>query len=242
MEEKKFNCKMEDVPVITGFVLSSMETDKTDFFGYSTVFDDQFITTVKSKQTQCNELIKSDDVLKDQKSATVQIENMLNALRVKLNPLEGYLKLAESELSILIGDFGLKNIRTAISKGNVEGVLSNAQSLITNVKKNEEVLKAKGMKAEVLTSVKTLVDEIEKFNKLQNELKNKRSRVTSNNIKDFNELWDMLSIILDAGRALYRGSDAVKLKEYTLANLLKRVHTQSGKNKASAPVETKKSV
>ncbi|MFZ4399179.1 MAG: hypothetical protein ACOYO1_04020 [Bacteroidales bacterium] len=64
MEEKKFSCKMEDVAVIEGFTLSSLETDKLDFFEYSNVFNDPFIADVKLKHQECSELFTSIDVLK----------------------------------------------------------------------------------------------------------------------------------------------------------------------------------
>ncbi len=228
MEEKKFNCKMEDVPVITGFALSSMENDKGDFLSYSPVFSDPFMDDARLKQTFCMELVKSKDVVKLQKSITLLLSKKLEELRVSLNPFEGYLKLAGSTLDIQVVDFGLNDLRTAISKGNVEGVISEAQSFVGHLKRNETALQAKGLKPETVTALTALVGEIALLNQQQNDLKNKRSRVASDNIKDFNDLWDILGTILNAGRAMYRGADAVKLKEYTMASLLKRVHTEGG--------------
>jgi len=40
--------------------------------------------------------------------------------------------------------------------------------------------------------------------------------------------------MLNAGRALYRGVDNVKLKEYTITHLLKRVHNETGTTAAPA--------
>lgn len=225
---------MEDVPVITGFALTSMESDKADFVAFSPVFADPFVPNVRAKQIECNELIKSKDVIKEQKVLTALINTELDTLRVNLNPLEGYLKMAGNELDIKLSDFGLKTLRTAISKGNVEGVLAESQSLFMFVKRNEVVLQAKGMKPELLVKLVAQIGVITQLNQQQNESKNKRSRVASENIKYFNELWDMLTTILDAGRAMYRGVDEVKLREYTMANLLKRVHTTTG---GVSPVE-----
>lgn len=228
MEEKKFNCKAEDVPVLTGFALESYETDKDKFEEYSPIFTPQFITDIKEKQGECYELTKSSDVLNLQKVITKKISEQSNDLRLILNPLEGYLKLAEKELDININDFGLKKIRTAISKRNVEGLISEARTLITVIKRNEAALLAKGMKPELVTSLAADVQKIEELNTHQNVKKNERTRVADDNMKIFNELWDMLNIILSAGRAIFRGVNDVKLKEYTMSNLLKRVHSESG--------------
>ena len=236
MEEKKFNCKMEDVPVITGFVLMSLENDLESFAEFSPIFDSQFITSIKAKQTECYELTKTSEVLKLQKVVTNKITEKSGLLRVSLNQLEGYLKLSNGGLDIHVNDFGLKSIRTAIGKGNVEGIISDARSMLANVKRNEAVLQGKGMKPEFIAGLTAMIQEIELLNTHQNVKKNERSRVSVDNIKVFNELWELLNTVLETGRALYRGVDDVKLKEYTMSNLQKRVHTDGGSNAKSTEV------
>ena len=228
MEEKKFNCKAEDVPVLAGFVLKSLEIDWDKFVAYSPVFTSQFVAGVTAQQTDCYALTKSTEVLKQQKVVTLKIADNSNELRLSLNLIEGYLKLAAKDLDIPVGDFGLVRIRTAISKGNVEGIISDTRSFIAVVKRNEAALVAKGMKPELIASLTSDIQEIGELNTHQNVKKNERSRVAEDNMKVFNELWDSLGIILSAGRAIFRGVDDVKLREYTLANLLKRVHSENG--------------
>lgn len=235
MEEKRFNCKMEDVPVITGFVLTSMENDKVDFLAFSPTFADPFMDNVRAKRIECIELVKSKDVVKQQKAITHQISVKLGELRVSLNPIEGYLKLANGSLDIQLADFGLNDLRKDISKENVEGVISESQSFVTNLKRNEAVLQAIGLKTEMITGLTNQVTEIALLNQQQNDLKNKRSRVANDNIKEFNDLWGMFTSILNAGRAMYRGVSDVKLKEYTLSSLLKRVHSENGAAPEPAP-------
>jgi hypothetical protein len=236
MEEKKFNCKMEDVPVITGFVLESFERDKADFLKYSPIFADPFVTNVRTQQMVCYEIVKSGDVLKLQKVVKKQLEAKLGDFRLGLNQAEGYLKLTDGSLDIQVADFGLKTLRTAISDENVEKIISEGRSLIVKLKRNETALKAKGMTPEMLTGLTSLVTEIEELNTSHNTKKNERSRAADDSIKSFNELWNITGTILDAGRALYRGADEVKLREYTLANLLKRVHnSQSTSTDEAAP-------
>ncbi|HLP05201.1 MAG TPA: hypothetical protein VK152_07215 [Paludibacter sp.] len=228
MEEKKFNCKMEDVPVVAGFVFASFEKDKADFVKYSSVFADPFATNVRAKQSECYEIVKSGDVIKHQKVVKLQMDGKIADFRLGMNQVEGYLKFADGTLDIQLTDFGLKAIRTAISNDNVEKIISEGRSLIGNLKRNEAALKAKGMNPDLLTGLTTLVGEIEELNTNHNSKKNERSRAADGSIKTFNELWDITGTILDAGRALYRGVDEVKLREYTIANLLKRVHNANG--------------
>lgn len=66
-------------------------------------------------------------MVRQQKAITKQISQKLEKFRVSLNLVEGYLKLAGKTLDIQMADFGLNNLRTAISKGNVEGLISDAK-------------------------------------------------------------------------------------------------------------------
>jgi len=236
MEEKKYNCKAEDVPVIAGFALKSLETDWDLFVAYSPVFTSQFVENVKAQQADCYSLIKSTDILNLQKVATKKISDKSNDLRLTLNPLEGYLKMAAKDLDILLGDSGLAKIRTAISKGYVETLLSEGRTLITVLKRNEAALVAKGMKPELLDALASQILEIEELNTHQNGKKNERSRVAKINIKVFNELWVSINVIFSAGRAIFRGVDEVKLKEYTMSHVLKRVHSLN--SSSTKPTDT----
>lgn len=238
MEEKKFKCKAEDVPVIAGFALKSYEIDIDKFVAFSPIFTPQYKTEMVNKQTECYELTKSTDVLKLQKVLTAMIADKMIDLRLILNPLEGYLKFGEKELDIHLSDFGLRRIRTAISKTNVEGVISETRTLIAVVKRNEVALLAKGMKAELVTSLMNVMNEIDELNTQQNAKKNERSRVADDNTKVFNELWDYVSTIVSAGRAIFRGVDEVKLREYTMSNLLKRVHSENGSTGKAVEIVT----
>lgn len=238
MDKKMFNCKMVDVPVITGFLLASMERDKVDFLEYSPMFADPFMTDVRIKQAECYEIVKSADVLKHQKMVKTQIEDCFVELRRGLNHLEGYLKLGVDKLDIKLSDFGITAIRADIAKSDVETTISDGHTLITNVKRNSTVLLAKGLKPEAIASMEVLVNKIDVLNENHNSKKDERSRAAVISFTKLNELWLIDKNIMDAGRALYRGVDNVKLREYTLSHLLKRVHSQSANNTITPNTDT----
>jgi hypothetical protein len=50
--------------------------------------------------------------------------------------------------------------------------------------------------------------------------------MTEKNIYQFNDLWDSLQPILKTAKAIYRGVDEVKLKDYTVTQLTKRIHAE----------------
>ena len=136
MDKKKFNCKMVDMPVITGFLLASMDRDKVDFLAYSPLFADPFMADVRTKQAECYAIVKAADVMKHQKAVKVQIDDRLVKMRIGMNQLEGYLKLGADKLDIKYSDFGITAIRAAIAKGDVETSIAQGHTLLTNVKRN----------------------------------------------------------------------------------------------------------
>ncbi len=237
MKKKKFNCKMEDVPVIAGFVLTSLDRDKDDFNKYSTVFNDVYVTKAREKQMECYEIIKSGDVLKHQKMVKVNLDATLRKLRLALNLTEGYIKLAHGTLDIQESDFGLRTIRVAITLNDVERVILQGHTLISHVKRNAAALQIWGLKPEAILALEALINEIDDLNENHNSKKNERSRTATDNVTVFNEMWDTISTIANAGRAMYRGVDNVKLREYTKSHLLKRVYAENPN--ATVPSEPK---
>lgn len=237
MDKKKFKCKMVDIPVITGFLLASMERDIVDFLAYSPLFANPFMDNVRIKQVECYAIVRAVDVLKHQKVVKVQIDDRLVKMRIGMNQIEGYLKLGAVKLDIKFSDFGIKAIRTAIAKGDLESAIAEGHRLITNLKRNKLVLLETGLKPEAIDSMEALINEIDVLNENHNSKKDERSRAVVVNYTKLNELMVIDTNIMDAGRALYRGVDNVKYKEYTLSHLLKRVHSES--NSTTPTLQTK---
>ncbi len=228
MEARDFNCKHEDVPAVAGFVTTSFRRDLALFSDFSPVYNEEFAVGMEAKRKTCLQMIKSGAITHQMKQVTSALHDKTLELRPILNKLEGYLSLAEGSLDISVDDFGLKSLRTQISNGNTEGIISQGNSLITAITRNQAALLAKGLKSDFITSLTTLINEIDTLNNAQNSKLSERTQTTSDNIKEFNELWEMVTSVLKTGRLLYRGVDDVKLKDYTLAQLLKRINAEGG--------------
>jgi hypothetical protein len=226
MITKKFPFKIEELPTIGEFILERVVKDIADFLGYSSLFTPEYLATIKKKIVACKELVASSTVAKELKAVTQQLCDKSKRLRIQLNGLEGYLKIAAKELDILLEDVGLKNVRKDITRNNTEGLMLNVQKALTAVKRNQPVLVTKGLKPELIADIETQVQEIDALNVKQNNLISDRNRLTKANIELFNDLWDSLHPILDTAKALYRGVDDVKLKDYTVLQLRKRVNAQ----------------
>lgn len=232
MEERKFNYAVEQLPIAARMALASLKEDRLDFQKFAPkVFTDQFMTDTESQIVSFEQLTKRSDVQKHQKVITTQsLPNALKNLQVSLNSVEGYLKLAASGLDIRIDDFGLVKLRDSMHAKEVAAVVSTGNSFVHHLKRNEAALMDKGMPEGTVEALADSILTIETLKGAQNELKNKTGRVAQSNISEANALWDTLKVITDTGTALYRGVDAVKLKEYTIASIFKRVSNSQSKS------------
>jgi hypothetical protein len=174
-------------------------------------------------------VISSSTLTKELKFVTQQLYDKSKNLRVKINVLEGYLKLGTDDLDIMVEDAGLKSVRSNITNKNTEGLVLNVQKMLTTVRRNQPALEAKGLKPELINEIESQTQEINALNVKQNDITSNRNRLTKQNIGQFNDLWESLQPILKTARAIYRGVDDVKLKDYTIRQLRKRINAEGKK-------------
>jgi hypothetical protein len=234
MTKKTFPVKLEELPVIGEFILRALKKDLKDFSSFSSVFTTGYLTSVESKNTVCKDLLGSLTTGKELKAVTQQLKEASAGLRTKLNSLEGYLILGAAELDISVADAGLKAARSAISKGNTEGVIATVKKILTVAKRNLPALEARGLNTQLTGDLEAEIEKIDSLNLRQNDLISERNRMTEKNTCQFNDLWDSLQPILKTAKAIYRGVDEVKLKDYTVTQLTKMIHAE-GKRERREP-------
>lgn len=239
MEKRKFSFKIEELVVIAAVILESVRKDIADFMAFSSVFTVEFLDAIDEKIEACKTLINSSSIAKELKLITEDVYKKSDAFRSKFNALEVYFKYAVGQIDIQVSDTGIKAARLNISRGNTEGVVSDARKVLANAKKNRAALEAKGMKPEFLVAFEAEINEVEVLNNKQITLKNEMLRQTDTNMGTYNDLWSDISIITDAAKAIYRGVDDVKLKNYNISLLRKRINAEGG-NADSATDEIKK--
>jgi len=222
--KKQFHGKMEEMPIIAGFVLSSVTRDLEDFKEYSDLFTPEYLTDFEAKRKACTELIMTDSVNVALKATTVKLREQLKELSIFLVRIEGYINMANKGTS---GErFGIKKLRQQLYKGNVEGAILNGRIFLNNLTENKTFLMEKGMKQEQLDSLKTLINTIENLNFEQNDMLSRRAQNCLSNIEAFNSLWFVLQPVLHSGKAIYKANNEAKLKDYTLSHLRKRMNNE----------------
>ena len=222
--KKKFTVKMEEMPIIAGFVLSSVTRDLEDFKEYSDIFTPEYLTDFETKRKACTELIMTDSINVALKATTAKLRDQLKELSIFLVRIEGYINMANKGTS---GErFGIKKLRQQLYKGNVEGTILNGRIFVTNLDENKTFLMEKGLRQELIENLKTLINTIENLNFEQNDLLSRRAQNCLSNIEAFNSLWFVLQPVLHAGKAIYKANNEAKLKDYTLSQLRKRMNNE----------------
>jgi hypothetical protein len=234
-EKRKFSCKLEDVPAIAGYLALRLQADLADFVEFSDAFSEGYVTALVTKTTQCNQLISSDLLTKEIATITAQIEEKIKPLRLKLNKLDGYLNMADGQMTVSAKAIGTSLVRNSITAGNSEGIVAQVRRMLVGVNNNLAVLQAKGLKPALTTELAELADDMEQLGIDQNFKITERNRHTDENIAVFNDLWDMNVFIIDAGKAIYKGVDATKLDDYTIASILNRIGGSKGSKPKTPP-------
>jgi hypothetical protein len=224
--KRKFQCKLEELPVVAEFISDGIKKDMDAFSKFSPDFNPDFVARLDDKIRDCKKVSSSSTITAGLKLVTNQLNDLSRGLRGKLNIVEGYMKIGAAELDVLVADAGLKNVRNCISKGNMEGVISNTHKFIEVVKRNQNVLVGKGLNMELINDIEKHIDDIDALNRKQNTMISDRNRLTKQNIELFNDLWDCLLPALNAAKAMFKGVDDVKLKDYTITQLVKRVNAE----------------
>ncbi|MDR1678275.1 MAG: hypothetical protein LBR81_00655 [Prevotellaceae bacterium] len=223
-QKQAFPCKVEELPVAGEFLLQSVNRDLSDFKDFSPVFTEEYLRNIEKEVAECREMVNASVLDRELKLATGRLKEKCTGLRVLLNKLEVYLLLSDKELTVTANDFRLKELRYAISKKNVEVVLAVMRRLLLLAKQNIKVLVKKGMTKEVILELQGMHAEINSLNMQQKELLKERSALR--NRKQFYDLWESLQVLLKTGQAMYKEIDVEKLKDYTMTQLVKRVHAE----------------
>lgn len=230
-EEKRYQCRIEELPTLSGFILQSLENDLADFSAHSPVFDADYITAYRAKRDEVMGLIKPRVITDRKKTITEDLNGMLASMRQPLNKLENYVTLAStrSTLSVLPQDFGISRVREAISNGDVEELDGAMIILKTHISDNYSALTAVGYTNAQRDELYAMWNKINTDNSGQNEKDDERDDLAGTNTKTYNQLWDIMTEVCSTGKSLYLIPRPAKADEYTISALINRIRQEKPK-------------
>ena len=223
--------RIEEVPTLANFTLTSLQRDLTDFSTYKPAkYDPGFIPAYQAKQLAVNNIINPLQYTAELQVITARIFQNTIALRPMLDRIEGYIADA-SPLTIAPKNFGISTVRKNINKDDQEALSGSLVYLITNLTNNMAALVAQGYTTTQHNAIKGLTEEIDQDNTAQNAKISARALLVVNNYSTINELAQMMKDIWADGKRLYKTGNKTKLNDYTNTKLLDRIRQEALRTK-----------
>ena len=223
----RIQCRVEELPVLGGFVLSSMQGSLADFTAFSPDYNAGFMTTANADMVAIEALINPKQLTKELKVITKRIYTNQGILRSKIDFLEGYINRATG-LTMDKKDFGISDVRKKNNSGDIEGLIGALAFLITNVNiaTNLTALTAKGFTSAQNTALTTLKDAFKNDNIAQNNKVNDRNNKVIANYAKLNAFWDKIMDVSDAGKRIYKATAPNRLDDFTMSKLKARIRQE----------------
>ena len=232
----KITCRIEELSVLGGFLLSSMESSLGDFTAYAPDMDGAYVAAVYAELAVISALKQPKQVTAERKVITMRIYEESLLLREQMNLLEGYAMRADG-LSIDWMDLGISAVRTKIKSKDVEGLLSAVAFLISNVEDNMAALSAVGYTASQHAALTAAVAGLKVDVVAHNDMRNERNNLATENYAKFNAFWLRLQDIADAGKRIYRWTAPNRVDDFTISTLIGRMRAERRPTLISGVVE-----
>lgn len=222
---RMFSCRAEELPALAEFLKTSFLRDQADFLAYSPEYNSDYVARYDQLLLTVEAAVSPAQLTTELKNATRRARTDFGTLRSALSRLEGYVERA-AQLTIAPKDFGFSAVRKGLDAGSAESVLASLKLLFQHVDANQAALQAKGFTTEARAELAALQVAIKTANADQNRLLDQRELLVQSNLNTFNDLWKQMSDIADAGKRIYKDTDPVRTKDYTLSHLKTRVRQE----------------
>jgi hypothetical protein len=230
-QTRNYNCKDEELPVIGGYVAFSLKRDLPDFSGYSPLFNEDYVVTFDAKITAATDLVSPKSEIAERKVITHGLYAQMDGLIDPVNHLEGYIKLAKTDIPISVADFGIRLLREKVKNKDAEGTLQSLRLIESNIQKYDAELAAKGMTNDLPERFEAASIAITEGNQKQYVMLQNRKKLVQDNLYILNDLFRQTAEICDIGKILYKQNDPEKKQEYTFSYLVKQVrHVSKAKS------------
>lgn len=228
---KKFQGRHEELPAVAQFLIASFNRDLALFTDYSGDFNAAYATNFAAQITSVTEVVYPKTLTKEGKLVTARIADNIERLKTLNTLTESYVKRAGDALTIAPADFGCRDLRKKLNKGDVEGVITSLRTLLKNIEANKDTLTAKGFKKATQTEMAALADTLTTDNTLQNTNLQARNQLVNDNIDLFDALYATMRDVSEVGKVIHNtlSGKPERVGDFTMAVLLRRVRAERKK-------------
>jgi hypothetical protein len=235
MDKKKknpriYNCKDEELPVIGGYVLTSIRRDLEQFASYSPKYNDEWFSAFEQLINKVENLVNPKSETAQMKLITGRLYTAMDELENTAKRIEGYIRMSKGEVPISTKDFGIFALKQRVRARDAEGTVQNARLMNASISRYRVELTKQGLSDEAAEKFAANIEAVSADNRLQYDMLNNRKAIVQANLDAFNDLADQIKEICINGKILFEGN-AEKLKEYTFNELRKRVRNTGSSRK-----------
>ena len=227
MNSRIFNCKNEEVPVIGNYLLFALKRDLVDFStSFPKIFTADYVVGFERKIADVNNLLNPQTETVELKNTTTRLYSTMDSLIEPVDIVAGYIKFTKGALPISVKDFGLTALKQKLHSRDSEGFLKNLQTVTTNLETYRSQLSEQGFDQSLIPRFSDALVSINADNLHQFEIVNKRKTVVENNLGLINDLYKTIMEVCNVGKAIYKGKNDLKVKDYTFNELKKSVRNR----------------
>ena len=219
----EFNFRINELVPLARLLRTSYVRDQPAFANLlPAVYTDAFLTGYDQRTAAAEAVVRSSVAIAQRQLITQRLAGQLDALPVLLDHLEARLRRA-APLTVPIKAFGLEAVRRARNQADHEGLTGALTTLLQNIAANEPALAAQGQPAAETAQLQALHDGIAADRTAQGSGFSTQYLLTDDTIATLNALYADMAHLLADGKSLYQRADKTRAKDYTLAQVLKRV-------------------
>ena len=221
--DRKYHCRNEELPVISGFVADCLNRDLADFSLFSPKYNETYVSNFRADIARVTELVMPREETLLKKLLTEQIYSQMNELADLLNRLQRYLEMAGKTIPLSATDFGILPCRKKVHNDEVEGALQLLKLVISNTTRYKAQLSDQGMTTEFEARLPELSASTSSLVQQRYEIVSKRAELVQDNQGQLNDLFDQMNLICKTGKTLYKHSNPAKTKDYTFRHLMRQI-------------------
>ena len=226
-----FNFRNEELVPLAKLLRDHYSQDQADFRELLPgVYDADFLDDYDARLTAADQVVSARVGQGQSAAITQRIAETGAALPGLLNRLEARARRAKG-LTVPLKMLGIQAARVAFQVGDLERLDTALKVILRNLDDNAAALAATGHTATETATLRTLHQTLMADSAAQDASQTSSQRMTAASMAVLNQLYAAMRLVLADGKSLYRTVDSVKLKGYTLRELLKRVRLQGPKNR-----------
>lgn len=215
--------KIDEIPLVGVVTLNSFHLKIDRFIDFSDMYGGTYEVDCRAKIEALSEIVTTRFHIDKIAKKTKDIEIEILGFYAFLDPLEVHVGHAKSFLTVLVKDFGIKEVRKAIHSGDVEGMDGVLTTLVLNINSNLTALQDKGYTDVAFTGLKNLKQKVFDENVIQEGWKGDKEEAVEENMSLFMEVDAIIKDIQKTGRMLFKRESPAIAKEFTMSDVLKKI-------------------